>query len=237
MWTIITYQPVGLISLKLATATSTGGKALLLPTPFAFKMALLDVILRDLGLEEGKRLWPAVRDAKLAVDGPQRIAVTNTFTKILRPDRNWGDPDPDTGLIRPMLHTIGFREYVQWQGLMRMAFRPGHDAAGDWARWLSMITYIGKRGGFIQAVHVAQASVLPTTFTLLQPLQEAFPADGVLQIMDDCASHLSFEQVDIYSAKTMKVGKDRLLHHVVIPYRLIRASRGFTLYQRLDVGA
>jgi len=234
MWTIITYQPVGLISLKLATATSTGGKALLLPTPFSFKMALLDVILRDQGLEKGKQLWPAVRDAKLAVDGPERIAVTNTFTKILRPDRNWGEPDPDTGLIRPMLHTIGFREYVQWQGSLRVAFLPGSDTAGEWARWLSMISYLGKRGGFIQAVNVGLFPKLPPAFTPLEPLSDQFPAEGILQVMDDCAPHLSFEHVDIYSNKNMKVGKDRLLHHVVLPYRLHKASRGFTLYQRLD---
>jgi len=234
MWTIVSYQPVSLISLKLSTATSTGGKSLLLPTPFAFKMALLDVILRTLGIEEGQQLWPAIRDARIALRGPQRIAVTNTFTKILRPNRNWRTPDPDTGLIQPMLRTIGFREYVQWQGVLQVAFLPGNEDVGDWPRWLSMITYLGKRGGFIQAEKVTQAEELPSGFTPLEPLQDRFPTAGILQVMDDCAPHLTFEHVDIYSSRNMKPGKDRLFHQVVIPYRLQKASRGFTLYQRLD---
>lgn len=234
MWTIVTYQPVGLISLKLATATSTGGKSLLLPTPYAFKMAVLGIILRDLGVDRGKKLWPAVRDAHVALRGPERIAVTNTFTKILRPDRNWGAPDPDTGLVRPLLKSIGFREYVQWQGSLSIAFSPQVEAAGAWKRWLSMITYLGKRGGFVQATQMTSAVSLPPDFTPLEPTKDAFAIEGVLQLMDDCAPHLTFAQVDIYSNKTMRVGKDRLLHQIILPYRMLKASRGFSLYQRLD---
>jgi len=234
MWTIITYRPVSLISLKLSTATSTGGKSLLLPTPFAFKMAVLDIILREAGLEQGKTLWPAVRDARLAYCGPERIIVNNTFTKILRPIKGKPSPDPDTGLIRPLLNTIGFREYVQWQGTWQVAFQPGDAPPADWARWLSMIAYIGKRGGFIQAEKVTQTDELPRGFTPMEPLQDRFPMEGILQVMDDCAPHLTFDQVDIYSNKNMKAGKDRLLHQIVIPYRLRKASRGFSLYQRLQ---
>ena len=234
MWTIVSYQPVGMISLKLSTATSTGGKSLLLPTPFAFKMAVLDVILRMEGVEEGRRLWPAVRDANVALRGPERIVVTNTFTKILRPIKGKPSLDPESGLIRPLIKTIGFREYVQWQGMLHVGFQPGADEDGDWARWLSAISYIGKRGGFIQAESVIQTAELPATFISLRPSPDSFPKRGILQIMDDCASHLSFEHVDIYSSKNMKVGKDRLLHQVVIPYRLHKTSRGFTLYHRFD---
>lgn len=235
MWTIITYEPAGLISLKLSTATSTGGKSLLFPTPFAFKMAVLDVILRTEGVERGRAIWPAVRDAQLALHGPERVVVTNTFTKVLRPNRSWKEPDTDTGLIRPMLTSIGFREYVLWQGPLRVAFRAGQGALGEWPRWLSMISYIGKRGGFIQAVSVFQTDELPRGFTPLAPVDSAFSLDGLIQLMDDCAPHLTFEHVDIYSNKSMRMGKDRLLHQVILPYRLYKASRGFTLYQRSEV--
>ncbi len=82
MWHIITYQPVTLISLKLATATSTGGKSVLLPTPFAFKMALLDVVLRNAGTAEGKRLWPSIRDAQIALNGPMRMPSTKRLPRF-----------------------------------------------------------------------------------------------------------------------------------------------------------
>ena len=46
MWLIAEYQPVSLFSLKNSLATSSGGKSLLVPTPYAFKMALLDAACR-----------------------------------------------------------------------------------------------------------------------------------------------------------------------------------------------
>ncbi len=46
MWLIATYQPTSLFSLRPANATTSGGKTLLTPTPFALKMALLDAAIR-----------------------------------------------------------------------------------------------------------------------------------------------------------------------------------------------
>jgi len=235
MWYITAYKPVGLISLKLSTATSTGGKSLLLPTPFAFKMALLDVIIRDIGLARGKALWPQVRNGQIAINGPRRITVNNTFIKILKPKKGKSTQDPDTGLTRPMVNTIAFREYVQWQGDLEIAFQPGDESDDPWQRWLTMITYLGKRGGFVQAATSHFLSMhLPDSFTSLLPVGTQFPLNGTLQILDDCGPNLTFEQVDIYSSKAMKLGRDRILHHVILPYRLTRSSRGYSLYERID---
>ena len=92
MWIIAEYEPVSLVSLKLSTATSTGGKSLLLPTPFAIKMALLDVAIRSEGLAAGEALWPAIREGRVAIDGPARIVVNNAFTKILKPPKEKPTP-------------------------------------------------------------------------------------------------------------------------------------------------
>ncbi len=236
MWTITTFQPVSLISLKVATATSTGGKSLLLPTPYALKMALLNVVIQQAGLAKGVAMWPAIRAGKLALLGPERIAVTNTFTKILKPMKGKPTLDEETGLTRGMINTIGFREYVQWQGELQIAFAPGDDTEQAlWAQWLTSIQYFGKRGGFVQAVDIDQvAEGLPATFTPIDQTAEAFLLQGTLQLMDDCAADLTFEQVDIYSGKNLRTGKDRLLRPIILPYRVARSSRGYTLYERID---
>lgn len=235
MWYITTFQPVSLISLKVATATSTGGKSLLLPTPFAFKMALLDVVLQMTGLERGKELWPAIRDGRVAIHGPAQIAVTNTFTKILKPMKGKPTLDEETGLTRGMISTIGFREYVQWQGELQIAFAPGENSVHLWPQWLSAIRYLGKRGGFIQATAVEQSTAeLPAQFTRLDESTDEFLLYGTLQLMDDCSTKVSFEQVDIYSDKNMRIDTDRILRQIVLPYRMERASRGYTLYRRLE---
>lgn len=236
MWMITTYEPVSLITLKMATATSTGGKSLLLPTPFAFKMALLDVVIRNEGVAAAQRLWPQIRDGGMAIRGPAHIAVTNTFTKILKPNRNAG-LDPDTGLVSVMIRSIGFREYVQWQGPAQIALhlQQANAHAESWRRWLTQINYLGKRGGFVQAVDAPEErESLPDGFTLLTENQtEGFVMDGTLQLLDDCGPKLTFEQVNVYTNKGIKMGKDRILRTIVLPYRLERASRGYTLYTRV----
>jgi CRISPR/Cas system-associated protein Cas5 (RAMP superfamily) len=235
MWFITTYEPVSFISLKTSTATSTGGKSLLLPTPFAFKMALLDVIIQNAGIEQGKRSWNTIRGGQMAIQGPAWITVNNTFTKILKPNRNVAT-DPDTGLVSVMIRTIAFREYVQWQGPLQIAFQINEMDAGNWERWLTQIHYLGRRGGFLQAIEAPQEEEeLPVDFTLLtESLNGSFSLDGTLQMMDDCDPMLSFDKIDIYSNQNIRLGSDRILRHIILPYRMQRSSRGYTLYQRID---
>jgi hypothetical protein len=235
MWYITTFQPVSMISLKLATATSTGGKSLLLPTPYAFKMALLNVVIQMAGLAEGQAIWPAIRDGQIALNGPDHIAVTNTFTKILKPMKGKPSLDEETGLTRGMINTIGFREYVQWQGNVEIAFAPGASMIPQWPQWLTTIHYIGKRGGFIQAIDgCRQVEELPENFIRLDVPASEFLLQGTLQLMDDCGPQATFEYVDIYSGKNMRIGTDRILHHIILPYRVEGSSRGYTLYRRVD---
>lgn len=234
MWYVTTFQPVSLISLKLATATSTGGKSLLLPTPFAFKMALLNVVIQTAGLAEGQARWPLIRDGQVALYGPEQIAVTNTFTKILKPMKGKPTLDEETGLTRSMINTIGFREYIQWQGTVQIAFAPGTATEIAWSQWLTMIYYFGKRGGFVQAVEACQQlPTLPAYFSRLDQVADEFLLQGTLQMMDDCAPEVPFDQIDIYSTKALRLGKERLLRPIILPYRVERSSRGYTLYRRI----
>ncbi len=61
----------------------------------------------------------------------------------------------------------------------------------------------------------------------------AFPL-GTLQMVDDCGPDLTFGRANVYSDQGIRVGKDRVFHHVVLPYRPTRSSRGFTLYERIQ---
>ncbi len=238
MWWITTYEPVTMFSLKAAAATSTGGKSLLLPTPFSFKMALLNTVIQLEGIDAGTRLWPAIRDGKIAIRGPDQIAVNNTFTKILKPSRVQPLPDPATGILQIMGRSIGFREYVQWHGKTWIAFEPSNESDEDWALWTTNIHYLGKRGGFIQPTGEFEIKEeLSLEFTLLGDSgqqNDRFSLDGTLQVMDDCGSNLSFDEVNIYSSKTMRLGTHRILRPVILPYRMARSSRGYTLYERID---
>src|SRR5690606_9506140 len=162
--------------------------------------------IQDLRIQTAQSYWPVLRDAAIAVDGPTRITVNNTFTKIMKPVRGQPSINPDTGLIPPMNHSIAFREYVLWQGDCRIALEVDASTDLPWSAWLTNITYFGKRGGFVQALRPPETVAdLPDTFTLLTAAADGFFLEGTMQVMDDCGPDVTFEQVDIYSNKTIKL--------------------------------
>lgn len=235
MWLIAEYHPTSLFSLKPAWATSSGGKSLLLPTPYAIKMALLDVACRSEGLAQAKDAWLTIAGLQIALQGPRRIVVTNTFTKILKPRR--GNPTPGSADAGPLQKSIGFREYVYHDGTMKIGLKVASGIDADRVTtWLLQVSYLGKRGGHIQLLSAPhRMDELPREFVVLnQGETAAIPIEGIVQPMDDAAPKVAFAKVDIYSGENIRAGKDRIMHHVVLPYRLVSSSRGYTLYERFD---
>ncbi|HRV95730.1 MAG TPA: hypothetical protein P5526_26485 [Anaerolineae bacterium] len=45
---------------------------------------------------------------------------------------------------------------------------------------------------------------------------------------------MTFDHTNIYSGKAIKLSRERILHHVVLPYRLVRSSKGYSYYERID---
>lgn len=239
MWTIVRYAPVALFSLKPAAATSSGGKTLICPTPFAIKMALLDAAIRVRGLEAGKWLWPAIRDLRLQIALPQKVVVINTFTKIVRLKKNGPSDDDGSGLITPLGSTIAYREYVSYGGEIGLAAQMGTADAlpASLTALFAHVSYLGKRGSFIQLLAPPEAhedaQLDPARWNAITQEQASFSVGGTLQMLDDCAPQMTFEHADIYSSKRITLGKERILRHIVLPYRLARSSRGYSLYERI----
>lgn len=237
MWTQAHYEQVALFSLKSSGATSSGGKTLLCPTPFALKMALLDALIRTQGLARAQQDWPLLRDLRVQIRLPQRMMVLHTFTKVVRQRRGGAADAMGNGIETPFMKTIAYREYVQYDGGFTLALQA---ASGDQlpallTGVLPQINYLGKRGGFIQLVQLdAPVAVLDGAgFVPLTTPQIGFVAGGIIQMLDDCGPAMTFEQADIYSGKRIAVGKERVMQHVVLPYHETRSSRGFSLYERI----
>lgn len=240
MWTVVQYMPVTLFSLKPATATSSGGKTLICPTPFALKMALLDAALRVQAQSDNFPLWPTLRDLRVRIRLPDQIAVINTFTKIVRPKKYGASDDDGAGLRTPLGSTIAYREYVSYGGAIGLAFQTaqGKPLSPEFTALFQQINYFGKRGGFMQLLAPPVVSDEPlqgdgSAWVLLTSDQASFSISGTLQMLDDCGPGLTFDQVHIYRPKRMSLGKDRVIRHVVIPHQVVRSSRGFTLYKRV----
>lgn len=233
MWVTASYQMVSLFSLKTSAATGSGAKSLLVPTPYALKMALLDAACRTLGVAQAEVVWPAIREARVALDPPPSIVVTNLFTRILKPRR--GEAEKGSGDEGPFGRTIAFREYVQHPGALGVSFEVAGSENEILQSLLLQITYFGKRGGFVQLQAPPECvDGLPVGYILVNGDQNQFDIQGVIQMLDDCAPSLTFQRANIYSGERVTVGKERVIRHVVLPYRLARSSKSFSLYERID---
>jgi len=201
-------------------------------------MALLDAAIRVYGREQAELWFPIIRDLAIAIDLPELVMVNNTFVKILRPHKGGAKDVYGTGLIGPMGSTIAYREMVQFGGVLKIALQeqPSTIYSTPLQSLVQQITYLGKRGGFMQITNVVDAEDLPQGFIRLNDTEIAqFPVGGLMQIMDDCGPKMTFEQADVYSGKSIGINKPngRILRPIVLPYRQIRASRGYTLYERM----
>ncbi len=250
MWAIAVYHQVSMFSLKPADATSTGGRSLLVPTPFSIKMALLDVALRLYGVEAGSAHFPLIRDLRIAISPPPRIIANNCFVRIHKPRRekggqsSSGSDEVDEESEGPFIRSVAFREYVQYSGPLGLAAEVDTQETGNiLLALLPQVTYLGKRGSLFQLdgppwlqehLPVGQGYLRLDLDVQAGEIQED-TAGHILQMVDDCGSKLTFQQVNVYSGEAITRGRDRILRHVVLPYRLARSSKGFSLYQRTDI--
>lgn len=237
MWLLATFQPITLITLRPSNATSSGGRTLLVPTPYTIKIALLDAVIRTQGLAAAEDYWEWIRGLRLALRPPERAVVNNLFTRILKPTRGDAkDSDGSNDLsVRnkgAFTRTIGYREYVHYAGSMTLGFEiTQQHLAKSLQSLLPHITYFGKRGGIVQFIPPAkEETLLPPTFTLLEEKPDIYHIDCQLQMLDDCESDTSFEQVNVFT--DTKVVRRQFL--AVVPYRLTRSSRSFSDYKRFD---
>jgi hypothetical protein len=238
MWLIAHYQPVGLFSLKVGLATSTGAKTLFLPTPFAVRTALLDAAIRTRGLVTTPEVFEMLKGLTIAALPPERVVVTNLFTKVLKPQR------ADAQREEAMQPTIAFREYAYLAGNLGLAFKGEEVTLNQLEALLPHANYFGKRGSFFQLLAPpGRNRELPEGFVVLKGVsvnggevagQVATPFPlGIIQVMDDWGPHLTFEKVNIYSDEDIRLGRDRIREPVILPYRLVRSSRSFSYYERI----
>ncbi|WP_110518347.1 hypothetical protein [Herpetosiphon llansteffanensis] len=242
MWMSASFLPTSLFSLRPALATASGAQSLLVPTPFAIKMALVSNVIQLFGIDLGSHVWPAIRDAEIALKLPELVVVAKTFIKIQRPKRFKQNNQEEfiqalnDGLY-PFNPTIAFREFVQFEGEVGIAIKI-HDSQYNKIieSAFKHISYFGKRGGFWQRqTQIVLLDTLDYSWINLTINQTSIFIQGTLQLLDDCGKKLSWEHVNIYSEKSIKIDNDeRILRPIVLPYTLTRSSYRYTVYTRIE---
>lgn len=249
-WLILHYKPTTLFSLRMTHATSSGGKTLLVPSPYSFKLALVDAAIRADNLNYGRQVFEWIKGMTIRFCPPERAVVTNTFVKVLR-KREIKNVDKDPVVAEkqrkflasnPFQSTIVYREFCYFYGQLEAALdvRGLNDTEiNKLIKVGAHINYLGKRGSFIQFLYWKVVDSLPDLFTLpINVIPDGPLLYGLGQFLDDIGAIDSpdlFDRINTFSEKRLELNKHRILVHHLLPYRQGRSSRNYTEYIRCDL--
>lgn len=243
-WLICQYAPVTLFSLRSTYATSKGGKSLLVPTPYAIKMGLIDACFRAFPAQDAeaaaRRTFDLVKAQPVRIKPPEECIVQNTFIRVLQPARDEGEDDGGSG---PFARTIAYREFVFFKGEMEIAIGVNPSSAEEIQSVFTHINYFGKRGSQWQFLgSSAHEGKLPPGFSLptSEIPQYSLSTVGryrVTEYLDDfgpklCAAKDGFERLSTYHSGDVKLGEHRILQPTLLAYERKSAGRHFTHYRR-----
>jgi hypothetical protein len=230
-WLVADYEPTALFSLKISLATSTVGKTLVVPTPYAIKMALVDAAFRCRYPEaDCAALLKSLIPLALRISPGSTALVTHTFVKVRQESR---DSDP----LRPYTSTIAYREISfhgdSWQWAFDLA--AGDDALAQWlVGLLPHISSVGKRGSFIQFRGLSRRLELGNNFT--QPIQMTAawspPPRAHVVPLDDFGPEADLETLSSFTTKRPKRDKHRRFVDTIVPIGIVNSGPGFTEYRR-----
>lgn len=226
MWILAEYSPSALFSLRNSGSTSSGGRTNLCPSMYAVKMALISAAFEAGG--DGRVVFDRIRPSQIRIKPSRWAVVNNCFIKIQR--------EPHERGTVAFQSTVAYREFVFLGGRFTIAID-----AGGWpdkdvnaiGRLLERITYFGKRGSLVQSRGWGISERLDSGFGYITgDEQPELSSDMVVQFLDDFGPKVTFEAIDTYSDRGARLGRDRVIVPVALPYRLKASSRSYTLYER-----
>jgi hypothetical protein len=229
-WLVAEYQPTALFSLKISLATSSVGKTIVIPTPYAIKMAFIDAAFRaGLPGTDCASFLRSLVGIEVRIGPPEGATVTHTFVKVRQESRG-GNP------LQPYIPSIAYREVVHHYGLWRWAFDlAGGDGtlAERLVRIAPHVAYVGKRGSFVQFVSVSRQEDLGPQFT--QPVQNqkpwTRPPRAHIVPLDDFGPEADLETLSSFTTKSPKRDRHRRFVETIIPLGLVNTGPGFSEYR------
>ncbi len=223
---VVEYRPVTAFRLRPSNATSTSGKSLLIPTPYAIKMALLAAAIACLGLEETEAAFPTIRDLRIFLKPPPFIVVNRLIQRSASDlDALWNGG-------------LGAREYCTYSSAMHLGFDFQGTPQLSVTTFLSLFAAIGHwgwSGGFFQFMAVDQRLVDPGAEgfidLMMLPVLDSI-CYGILQRMDDMRPTAQFSDVSALSTTAAADG-GRTFYSILLPYRVRQERRNALIYELL----
>ncbi|MGH6690206.1 MAG: hypothetical protein ACREF4_05955 [Gammaproteobacteria bacterium] len=224
------YEPTALFSLKASFATSSVGRTLVVATPYAVKMAFVDAAFRAwLADADCADFLRSLVPIEVCVAPPPAAVVTHTFVKVRQESR--GD-DP----LRPYGSTIAYREVVHQRGAWQWAFDlSARDRllSERLERVAPFVSYIGKRGSFVQYRRLFRVTALGTEFTQVAQSRAAWspPPRAHIVTLDDFGPEADLETLSSFTTKTPVRERHRKFVETIVPLGLVNTGPGFIEYR------
>lgn len=228
-WLIFRYEPTALFSLKMSRATSSVGRTLLIPTPYAAKMAFVDAAFKVGWQGEIAALVAALASLDVRIGVPERAVVTHTIIKIRQESK-----DRKSGPA--YIPAVAYREFVYLWGSFRWAFDLA--TAPEWlaAALIEIspgINYIGKRGSFVQFLGYDRKFELGPAFTQPVDRGELKPTTGMqIAVLDDFGPEANFEALNSFSPVPIRRDRHRVFRETLVPLGLVNVGPGFSEYSQ-----
>ena len=233
-WLLAHYLPVSLFSLRLSCSSNKGGKTLFVPTPYAFKLAMVDAAFRAGDDEQpARRVFETIKGRQIRFKPPKHLTVQNTFIKIKQENR-----EAPAGVYSS---TIAYREFCFFRGRLTAAIETAgldRQAIELLARILRHINYLGKRGSFWQFLGCEERGQLGEGFTIPDTASRFKIGNyAVVQPLDDLGQTEAkdlFDRINTYSSKPITLNKHRVLNYTFLPYLLRKSARHYSYYEASD---
>lgn len=226
MWLEIEYSPTSLFSLKSSQTTSSGGKSLFSPSPYAVKMALLNAIITYGSLEEAKEKFKLITDLNLSFGLPNKLVVNNCMIKINKIKHSSLYTAED-----PFQSTVAFREYIYFNDNIKIfinAEKLEEREIKFLKKWFIHINYFGKKGCFFQFISSKIIETIPDKNYIREFNGEL--SSGILSKMDDFSPKVSFDEANNYSSKKNSLRVSKIYN---IPLRQTSSSKTYHAYEAL----
>lgn len=223
-WIETEFRFVGAFSLRPSNATATSGRSLLLPTPYAIKMALLDQFISWQGFGLASKYFANIRDLKISIEPPQIVVVSQMTRHIHRFDDE----------LNKWKGNILNQQYCFYSNPIRFCFgTEDSNFVEILAQLLIGLEYLGQRGGFIQNLGVIKAVDSPTTnFVDLQQAADIRKLSlGIVQRMDDMQLTTTIDDVSRFGTGKPKLASRRQ-YDILLPYGLETSKYNDAVYQR-----
>jgi len=229
-WLLLHYQPTTLFSLRTSLATSSVGRSLIIPTPYAIKMAFVDAAFRA-GWPDDKcrNLVKDLASVEVRMKPGDDSVVSQTIQKIRQEQRK------ERGGEELYISSVAYREIVFVSGKWTWAFNVGdnEDLSNKLSSLAPVVNYVGKRGSMLQFSYSERVDVLDERFfsVPMLKLRGELPCRMHIATLDDFGPEATFEYLNSFDpSKKPKKDKHRVLVETLIPAGITNFGPGFTQY-------